>query len=274
MKIAALQMVSSTSLADNLRLARSLLDQARDAGAELALLPEYFSAMGQHERDKLAHAEVFGNGAVQDFLARAAENLGLWVVGGSVPLCSATRERVRNTSLAYSPQGRCVARYDKLHLFRFASGAEAFDESRTIEPGDDTGQPVQFTLNDQSGAPWRVGLSICYDLRFPEFYRLHASAGAQLLLVPAAFTWTTGSAHWELLLRARAVENQCFVLAAAQGGQHENGRRTWGHSMVVDPWGEMLAKRAEGAGVVLAEVLPERLQQVRTQLPALEHRRF
>ena len=274
MKIAALQMVSSARPEENLNVARSLLVKARDAGAELALLPEYFSTMGLHEHDKLAHAETFGTGMAQDFLARSAQDLGLWVVGGSVPLRSADSQRVRNSSLVYSPQGLCAARYDKLHLFRFSRDAESFDESRTIEPGDAADQPVQFTLVDRSACAWRVGLSICYDLRFPEFYRLHASAGAQLLLVPAAFTWTTGRAHWELLLRARAVENQAFVLAAAQGGRHENGRQTWGHSMAVDPWGEVLAQQPQGAGVVVAEVLPERLAQVRNQLPALGHRRL
>ena len=274
MKIAALQMVSHPRPEDNLSAARSLLDQARDAGAELALLPEYFCSMGLDERDKLSHAEPFGGGLVQDFLARTAQDLGLWIVGGSVPLRSQDPERVRNSSLAFSPQGQCVARYDKVHLFRFSNGAEAFDESRTIEPGEPQAQPVQFTLTDSTGHAWRVGLSICYDLRFPEFYRLHAAAGVDLLLVPAAFTWTTGRAHWELLLRARAVENQAFVLAAAQGGTHENGRRTWGHSMAVDPWGEVLGHLPEGAGIVLADALPERLAQVRAQLPALGHRRF
>ena len=271
MKIAALQMVSCPHVADNLATARTLLERAAAEGAELAVLPEYFSAMGLHERDKLRHAECLDDGPVQAFLARAGRELGLWIVGGTLPLACSDHERVRNSTLAYSPAGQRVARYDKVHLFRLAHGDEQIDETRTIEPG---GDPVQLHLTDRSGRAWCVGLSICYDLRFPEFYRLHALAGADLLVVPAAFTWTTGSAHWEVLLRARAIENQAYVLAAAQGGRHENGRRTWGHSLVADPWGTVLQALPEGAGVVLADANPERLAQVRRQLPALGHRVF
>lgn len=271
MKVAALQMVSGPRVPDNLATARALLETAAVGGAELAVLPEYFSAMGLSERDKLGHAERPGDGPVQAFLARAAEELGLWIVGGTLPLVCSDPGRVRNSSLAFSPQGECVARYDKVHLFRLAHGDEQIDESRTIEPG---AAPVQFTLTDRSGRAWCVGLSVCYDLRFPEFYRLHAAAGADLLVVPAAFTWTTGSAHWEVLLRTRAIENQAFVAAAAQGGRHENGRRTWGQSVVVDPWGKLLDELAEGAGVVLANADPERLAEVRRQIPALSHRVF
>jgi nitrilase len=267
MKIAALQTVSGTDVAANLEAARTLLAQAAGAGAELAVLPEYFCLMGQRDRDKLAVRERFGGGAVQDFLAAQARALGLWIVGGTLPLVADSEEHVRNTSLVYSPQGECVARYDKIHLFRFDNGREQYDESRVIEPG---GAPQAFTLASRDGHAWRVGLSVCYDLRFPELYR---GLGADLLLVPSAFTYPTGEAHWELLLRARAVENQAWVCAPAQGGRHENGRRTWGHSMVVDPWGEVVAQRAEdGAGVVLAEIAAARLAQVRTQLPALDHR--
>ena len=272
MKVAALQMVSSPHVADNLAQARTLLEQAAQLGAELAVLPEYFSTMGMRDSDKLALAEALGHGAAQDFLARSARELGLWIVGGTLPLgCteSGDAERVRNSSLVYSPAGECVARYDKIHLFRFDNGREHYDEGHTIEAG---AAPVQFDLSDSSGHTWRVGLSVCYDLRFPELYRQHASAGADLLLVPSAFTYTTGQAHWELLLRARAVENQAYVLAAAQGGVHANGRHTWGHSLVADPWGEVLAVQAQGAGVVVSELQAKRIQQVRTQLPALQHR--
>lgn len=267
MKIAALQTVSGTRVPANLETAGALLAQAAAAGAELAVLPEYFCLMGRDERDKLAARERFGNGPVQDFLAERARALGLWIVGGTLPLAADSDEHVRNTSLAFSPQGECVARYDKIHLFRFDNGREQYDEARVIEPGR---APARFTLPSRDGHAWRVGLSVCYDLRFPELYR---GLEADLLLVPSAFTYPTGQAHWELLLRARAVENLAFACAPAQGGHHENGRRTWGHSMVVDPWGEVLAQRGEeGAGVVLADLDAARLAQVRAQLPALDHR--
>ena len=267
MKIAALQTVSGASVDANLATARSLLAEAQAAGAELAVLPEYFCLMGQRDRDKLAVREPFGDGQVQSFLAQQARELGMWIVGGTLPLVADSDAHVRNASLAYSPAGECVARYDKIHLFRFDNGREQYDESRVIEGGS---APQSFTLPSSDGHAWRIGLSVCYDLRFPELYRALA---ADLLLVPSAFTFVTGQAHWELLLRARAVENLAFVCAPAQGGRHENGRRTWGHSMIVDPWGEVLAVRAEeGAGVVLADLAPDRLAQVRAQLPALDHR--
>ena len=268
MKVAAVQMVSGTSLAGNLAQARSLLAQAAEAGAELAVLPEYFGAMGLRDSDKLALCETIGDGEVQRFLAAAARELGLWVVGGTLPLACDSPERVHNSTLVFSPQGDCVARYDKIHLFRFDNGRERFDEAQTILAGR---EPARFAMTARDGTQWRVGLSVCYDLRFPELYRAHARAGADLLLVPSAFTYTTGRAHWEVLLRARAVENLAYVLAPAQGGTHENGRRTWGHSMLVDPWGTVLAQHAEGPAVVLGELDAAHLAQVRRQLPALEH---
>ncbi len=214
MKIAALQTVSGTSLAANLDSARTLLADAAAAGAELAVLPEYFCLMGQREGDKLAMREGFGEGTVQAFLARAARELGLWIVGGTLPLVAGDAAHVRNTSLAFSPQGECVARYDKIHLFKFDNGQEQYDESRVIEAGR---EPQSFTLPSRDGHAWKVGLTVCYDLRFPELYR---ALRADLLLVPSAFTFTTGQAHWELLLRARAVENLAYVCAPAQGGRH------------------------------------------------------
>ncbi|WP_457389337.1 carbon-nitrogen hydrolase family protein [Roseateles sp. P5_E1] len=264
MKIAALQMVSGPDVAANLGAARRLLEDAARRGAQLAALPEYFCLMGMHDSDKLALAEVDGEGPIQAMLASAARDLGLWLIGGTLPIRSTTPERVRNSTLVFSPDGERVARYDKIHLFAFDNGRESYDEGRVLEPGN---QPTSFDTGSI-----KVGLSVCYDLRFPELYR--AYAGCDLLAVPAAFTYTTGQAHWELLLRARAVENQCYVVAPAQGGQHANGRRTWGHSMVIDPWGQVLSVLAEGEGVVVADVDPARLTQVRQQLPALAHRKL
>jgi predicted amidohydrolase len=270
MKVAALQMVSATGLQANLDATHALLAEAARGGAELAVLPEYFCLLGRKDTDKLAIQEAYGaEGAaapIQQFLAGAARSLGLWIVGGTLPLSAGDGGHVRNSTLVYSPAGECVARYDKIHLFRFDNGRERYDESRVLERG---GEPVAFELPSRDGRRWRVGLSVCYDLRFPELYR---ALGAELLLVPSAFTHTTGQAHWEVLLRARAVENLAYVLAPAQGGLHENGRRTWGHSMLVDPWGEVLAERAEGAGLVAGELDGRRLAECRAQLPALEHR--
>ena len=268
MKVAALQMVSSPDVATNLMAARQLLNQAADAGAELAVLPEYFCLMGWKDTDKLAIAEVAGRGPIQDFLSQCAIDFKLWVVGGTLPLATDDPAKAFNSTLVYDPAGRCLARYDKMHLFRFDDGAQSHDETRVLLPGL---QPVAFNLPSQDGHSYRIGLSICYDLRFPELYR---ALKADLLLVPSAFTHTTGQAHWEVLLRARAIENLAYVLAAAQGGLHENRRRTWGHSMVVDPWGEILAQQEQEQGVVLAVIDQSHLNACRGQLPALDHRRL
>jgi nitrilase len=275
MKVATIQMVSAASLQANLDRAGTLLAQAADLGAEIAVLPEYFCLLGRRDTDKLDIREPFGDGPIQRFLSDTARSRAMWVVGGTLPLRAEQgsqedrQNRVTNSCLVFDPSGACVQRYDKIHLFRFDNGKERVDESRVLLPGQ---EPTRFTLPSRDGHAWTVGLSVCYDLRFPELYRRHAQAGADLLLVPSAFTHTTGQAHWEMLLRARAVENLAYVAAPAQGGVHENGRRTWGHSMQVDPWGEILCQRAEGDGVDVAELTRERLQQVRLQLPALEHR--
>ena len=268
MKVAACQMVSGTSLANNLAAAEQLVAQAADAGAELAVLPEYFCLMGASENDKLGIAESPGAGNIQDFLQHCAQRYKLWLVAGTVPLISPESNKVYNTTLVWNRLGECVARYDKIHLFKFDQGAEHYDESRVITPGT---TPVTFDLPSQDGHIWRVGLSICYDLRFPELYR---ALQADLLLVPSAFTYTTGAAHWSILLRARAIENLAYVLAAAQGGQHENSRRTWGQSMVVGPWGLILAEQDQGSGVVMADLDKAALSASRGQLPALDHRRL
>jgi deaminated glutathione amidase len=271
MKTAALQMVSGPRLDDNLEQARSLIAEAAGHGAELAVLPEYFCLLGLKDTDKLSIQEPFGDGPIQRFLAQCAREFNLWLVGGTLPLSTAEPHRVRNSSLAFSPAGDCVARYDKVHLFRFDNGQERYDESRVLQAGD---APVAFDLPARDGTVWRVALSICYDLRFPELYRAGRDRPADLVLVPSAFTFTTGQAHWDILLRARAIENMAYVLAPAQGGLHENGRRTWGHSLAVDPWGQVLAEKAQGPGVVLAELDVKRVAQCRAQLPALEHRRL
>ena len=268
MKIAALQMVSSPRVATNLETARQLIGQAADAGAELVVLPEYFCLLGFKDTDKLAITEPPNGGPLQDFLSQCAHDFNLWLVGGTIPLATDMPGKVYNSTLVYNPAGECVARYDKMHLFRFDNGLESYDEARVLTPGT---QPVTFDLPSQDGHTWRVGLSICYDLRFPELYR---ALKADLLLAPSAFTHTTGQAHWEVLLRTRAIENLAYVLAAAQGGLHDNQRRTWGHSMVVDAWGLILAEQAEGSGVVLADIDKASLAAHRLQLPALQHRRL
>jgi len=261
-QLAAVQMVSTPDVSTNLAQAGELIAQAAAGGAQIVLLPEYFCFMGFKDSDKVALREAPGDGPIQAFLADAARRHGVWLIGGTLPLVAPEPERVLNTTLVFDPQGLQVARYDKIHLFSFSKGADQFDEARTIRPGD---QPCSFP-----SPAGRVGLSICYDLRFPELYR--ALGDCALMVVPSAFTYTTGRAHWELLLRARAVENQCYVLAAAQGGKHDNGRRTWGHSMLIDPWGEIVAELDEGPGVVLGLLDPERIAEVRLSLPALRHR--
>lgn len=269
MKFAVIQMVSCEHVDENLRQAQRLLGEAAQAGAELAVLPEYFCLIGQHDADKLKIAEPFGSGPLQDWLALQAQTLGLWIVAGTLPLVAEQPNRVFNSTLVFNPQGDCIARYDKIHLFKFDSGQESYDEARVLQRG---AQPVVFELPSQDGHRWTVGLSVCYDLRFPELYRHYASAGVDLLLVPSAFTYTTGKAHWEVLLRARAIENLAYVGAAAQGGEHTNGRRTWGHSLVIDPWGTLLEEHAQGAGVVISDLSAQRPASCRAQLPALQHR--
>ena len=261
-RIAAVQMVSAPQTAPNLEAAARLIAQAATEGARLVVLPEYFCLLGERDTDKVAIRETDGQGPLQEFLAGQAARHRIWLVGGTVPLACDRPSRVRNACLVYDPSGQRRARYDKIHLFGFQRGAEKFDEAATIEAAR---TPVVVDVDG-----WRIGLSICYDLRFPELYR--TLAPVDLIVVPSAFTYTTGAAHWETLLRARAIENQCYVLAPAQGGRHPNGRRTWGHSMLVDPWGEVLAVLAEGEGVVAGAIERERIEEVRRILPALRHR--
>jgi nitrilase len=257
-------MTSGSDVAENLRRARDLVARAAEAGASLALLPENFGLMALHAADKVAAREPDGEGAQQAFLAEVARDHRLYVIGGSVPLACDDPARTRQSLLVYAPGGERIARYDKIHLFRFTHGDEDYDEAKTIVAG---ATPAAFD------APCgRVGLSICYDLRFPELYR--AQGDLALIVVPAAFTARTGAAHWEVLLRARAIENQCYVLAAAQAGTHPGGRRTFGHPMLVDPWGEVIASQAEGEGIVTGDVDAARIADVRARLPAVLHRRL
>ena len=263
-RVAAIQMVSAAGVQANLDAAGRLVAAAAAAGAKLVALPEYFCILGRHETDKVKAGEADGAGPIQEFLADAARRNRVWVAGGTVPLVSKDAKRVRSACLVFDDAGKRVARYDKVHLFGLELGEQKFDESRTIEPGD---APV--ALQTPFG---RLGLSVCYDVRFPEFYR--AAGPVDAWLVPSAFTAVTGAAHWDILLRARAIENQCYVIAPAQGGLHENGRRTHGHTMIVDPWGEVLGSQAEGEGVVIAELDTARVAEVRQSLPALAHRKI
>lgn len=263
-KVAAIQMVSTPVVEENFAAVRRMVADAAQQGAQLVLLPEYWPLMGMQESDKIAHAEQIDVGPIQRFMSTIAREHRIWLIGGTLPMVAPEAGKVLNTMMVYNPEGEHVIRYDKIHLFSFSNGNESYDEARTI---------VHGTKVATFDAPFgRVGLSVCYDLRFPELYR--AMGDCALIVMPAAFTYTTGRAHWEILLRARAIENQCYVLAAAQGGVHPNGRRTWGHSMLIDPWGEVKAVLPEGEGVISGDIALRHLQGVRTSLPALKHRKL
>ena len=280
MRIAAAQMVSTPDVAENVATAERLIAEAAAGGARMVALPEYFCLIGLRDGDKLAYAEAptpvgaspAATAPIQHAMSEAAHTHGLWVVAGTLPIrtdhqpAGTPADRVYNACCVFAPDGRLAARYDKIHLFRFEAGGERYDEARVLAAGS---TPVAVDIDG-----WRAGLSVCYDLRFPELYRRLATPPCDLLLVPAAFTHTTGQAHWELLLRARAVENQCYVAAPAQGGTHASGRRTFGHTLVAGPWGEVIGCRDEGAGLVFADLDRSRLEEVRRQLPALDHRRL
>ncbi|GAB2890363.1 carbon-nitrogen hydrolase family protein [Uliginosibacterium flavum] len=263
-KLAAVQLIAGPDVASNLIEAARLIAEAATQGAQLVLLPEYFACISADETAKIGLREAPGHGPIQAFLSEAARRYSVWLIGGTLPLQASDDLHVLNTCLVFNPQGEQVARYDKIHLFGFKRGAESYDEARTIEAGH---KVVTF-----DGPCGRVGLSVCYDLRFPELYR--RMGAVDLIVVPAAFTATTGRAHWEVLLRARAIENQCYVLASGQGGTHPSGRQTWGHSMLIDPWGEIVASLGAGAGVVCGHFDPQRIASVRESLPALKHRIF
>ncbi len=261
-KVAAIQMASGPNVEGNLNEARRLITQAAKQGAKLVVLPEFFAIMGMNEQDKIDVREQPGTGPIQTFLSDTARENNIWLVGGSIPLAASVPDKVINSCLVFDEQGHQVARYDKIHLFSLSLGNEHYDEARTIEPGDKV-----VVIDSPFG---RIGLAICYDLRFPELFR--AMKDVDLIVLPAAFTETTGKMHWETLVRARAIENLAYVIASAQGGYHVNGRETHGNSMIVDPWGRILDRLPRGSGIVIAQVDRSYQTSLRTNLPALEHR--
>lgn len=261
-KVAALQMASGPNVAGNLSEARRLIEKAVAQGAKLVVLPEFFSIMGMKEEDMVAVREQVGAGVMQDFLSEMARKHSIWVVGGSIPLVANAPNKVRDACLVFDEHGKQVARYDKIHLFNLDLGNEHYHEANTIEAGDKV-----VVIDSPFG---RIGLAICYDLRFPELFR--AMKGVDIFVLPSAFTATTGKMHWETLVRARAIENLAYVIAAAQGGYHVSGRESHGHSMIVDPWGRVLDELPRGSGVVVADVNPSYQASLRASLPALTHR--
>ena len=268
LNMASIQMVSTPKLNENLEVAARLTKAAADSGAQLAVLPEYFCLMGLKDTDKVNAREAAGSGPIQERLAAMAQENNIFLVAGTIPLEAKESNKVLNTSLVFDPVGKQIARYDKIHLFGFQTDTERYEESETIAAGS---QPGQFAIR-LNEVDWRFGLSICYDLRFPELYRSLGQVDCHI--IPAAFTYTTGKDHWEILLRARAIENQCYVLASAQGGIHLNQRRTWGESMLIDPWGGILSQLPEGEGFIQGTLSKDKLKEVRSKLPALKHRKL
>lgn len=265
---AAIQMASSPSISANLLEAEKLIAEAVRAGAKLVALPENFPLMGENASDKIKQREQDGVGPIQNFLAEVAKKYHVWVVGGTIPLAANDDNKIRAACVVYNDQGQRVARYDKVHLFdvNVPETNEVYRESDTIEAGEEP-----LLVETPFG---KLGIAICYDLRFPEIIRKMQAQGLQILVVPSAFTAQTGAAHWEVLLRARAIENLCYVIAPNQGGFHKNGRQTFGHSMIIDPWGVVLACQKSGAGFVSADIDLEKLDKIRASFPALQHRRF
>ncbi|MDX8386189.1 MAG: carbon-nitrogen hydrolase family protein [Gallionella sp.] len=261
-KVAAIQMASGPNVSGNLSEARRLIAKAVEQGAKLVVLPEFFAIMGMSDQDKVVVREKPGQGQIQDFLSETAKEFRIWVVGGSIPLEASTPDKVLNSCLVFDEYGEQVARYDKIHLFNLELGNESYQEANTIESG------TQVVVVDSPFG--RIGLAVCYDLRFPELFR--AMNDVDIIVLPSAFTDTTGKMHWEVLVRARAIENLAYIVASAQGGYHVNGRETHGNSMIVDPWGRVLDRLPRGSGVVVADVNPSYQTSLRTSLPALSHR--
>jgi len=267
-RVAAIQMASGPNVRANLTEAERLIGSAAGAGAELIVLPENFAIVGMHEDDKVKVCEQQGAGIIQDFLSAQAKQHGIWLVGGTIPLETGNPQHIRAACLVFNDQGEQVARYDKIHLFdvQVPDSNETYNESETIESGDET-----VVVDTPFG---RLGLAVCYDLRFPELFRQMADEGVELIALPSAFTAVTGAAHWEPLVRARAIENLCYLIASAQGGYHVNGRETHGNSMIVDPWGRILDRQPSGSGFVIAEIDREKVDNIRKNFPALQHRKI
>ncbi len=267
-KCAAIQMASSPSVRANLLEADKLIGEAAKAGAKLIALPENFAIMGMAESDKVKQKEAAGSGVIQDFLMHTAKKYAVWIVAGTIPIATVDENKIRAACLIYNAEGACIARYDKIHLFdvRLPETGEEYFESAAIEAGN---KPL--VVDTPFG---KLGVAICYDLRFPELFRDMADLGVEIVVVPAAFTAETGAAHWEVLLRARAIENLSYIIAPAQGGFHLNGRKTFGHSMIIDPWGIVLDCYKTGGGFVCADIDRERIEKIRNTFPVLKHRRF
>ena len=269
--IACVQMTSTNEVSENLREAERLIEASAKAGAQMVVLPENFALMGMQEVDKLQHAENAenaGTGMIQDFLAAAAKKYAVWIVGGTIPIKSEIPNKVFAATLVFDAEGQNVARYDKIHLFdvNLPGSKESYHESASIKAGRKV-----CVIDTPLG---RMGVAVCYDLRFPELFRLMQQQGMEFLVLPSAFTAVTGAAHWQVLLRARAIENLCYVAASAQVGRHVNKRETYGHSMIINPWGEIMHCLAEGTGFAMADIDPGKLQSIRSSFPALQHRIF
>lgn len=267
-RVAAIQMASGPNVRANFTEAGRLISRAVDAGADLLVLPENFAIMGLQEEDKVKVRETYGQGLIQDFLAEQARQHGIWIVGGTIPLIAKDSQHIRAACLLFDDKGEIKARYDKVHLFdvNMPESQEIYDESTTTEPGD-SATVVETPFG-------RLGLAVCYDLRFPELFRRMSDEGAELFAIPSAFTALTGRAHWEVLVRARAIENLCYVIAAAQGGYHVNGRETHGDSMIVDPWGSVLDRLPRGSGFVISELDIDKVRNTRRNFPVLKHRKI
>lgn len=267
-RVACIQMTSTADVTENLSEAKNLIQRASEEGAKLVVLPENFAIMGVDPKDKVKYKEEFGHGPIQDFLKNEAVHYGIWIVGGTIPLASpVNQDKVYASCLVYDNQGQCAGRYDKIHLFdvKIRAAEESHNESNTILPGKDV-----VVIDTPFG---KLGLAVCYDLRFPELFRLMQTMGAEIIALPAAFTQVTGMAHWDILIRARAIENQIYMVAAAQTGEHANHRKTYGHSMIVNPWGEVKASLPVAVGTLAADIDLAFLHQLRGDFPVLQHRK-